>query len=303
MRFMRVVFGIILAGVLVATIMGCQPASSSPGTVTDDAGRAVTITKVPQRIVSHVPSATEILFAIGDGDRIVGVSSYDDYPPEAKTKTNIGNYYNPSMEKIISVNPDLVVTDGSSTDISPLDNAGIKYVTLYPKSIDGIMNDITLLGKVTGSEPKADALVKDMKAQIATVTNKAKDAPKVKVFYMFDVSDLNNPWTTGPGSFMDSMITMSGGTNIAGNATSPYVKYSIEQIVASNPDIIIVATRMGSSIITTEQLKAHPVWGKLPAVVQGKVYNVDGDIVNRPGPRIVQGLNIIAKFIHPELFK
>ncbi len=301
-RFVRVSLCVLLVGVLTLVLLGCQPGFSA-GTVTDDAGRAVTMNQAPKRIVSHVPSATEILFAIGVGDRIVGVSNFDDYPPEAKTKTSIGNYYNPSIEKIISVNPDLVVTDGSSKDIAQLDSAGIKYVVLYPKTIDGIMNNIELMGKATGSQTKAEALVKDMKAQIATVTNKAKDAKKVKVFYMFDVSDLNNPWTAGPGSFIDSLITMSGGANIAANASSPYVKYSIEQIVAANPDVIIVATRMGSAIITPEQLMAHPVWGKMPALTQGKFFTVDGDLVNRPGPRIIQGLNSIARFIHPELFK
>lgn len=294
--------GVFLVGALLLPIVGCQQAFSA-GTFTDDAGRAVTISQPPQRIVSHVPSATEILFAIGAGDKVVGVSSYDDYPPEAKTKTSIGDYYNPSIEKIASVNPDLVVTDGSSKNISQLDSLGIKYITLSPTTIDGIMNDITLMGKVTGNQTKADSVVKDMKAQITAVTDKTKGAAKPKVFYMFDVSDLNNPWTAGPGSFIDSMITMSGGTNIAGNATSPYVKYSIEQIVAANPDIIIVATRMGSAIITPEQLKANPVWGKLPAIAQGKIFTINGDLVNRSGPRIVQGLQAVAAIIHPELFK
>ncbi len=151
-----------LISLLSGTVTGCQP-EFQPGTYTDDMGREVSIDQVPQRIVSHVPPITEILFALDLDEKIVGVSDFCDYPEEAKTKPSVGNYYDPSIESIVALNPDLVLTDGHSEGIKQLDNLGIDYLVIDPKDINGIFRDIELLGKVIGVEKRAEKLVNDMK--------------------------------------------------------------------------------------------------------------------------------------------
>jgi len=183
---------IVLLSLLAGIVGGCQP-EFLPGTYTDDMGREVRIDEVPQRIVSHVPAITETLFALDLGEKVVGVSDYCDYPPEAELKDKVGNYFNPSIEKIVAFNPDLVLTDGHSQNIAQLDSLGINYMVLQPKDIDGILRDIELLGKVTGVEKKAERLVKDMKECISNVTAQVRDARRVSVSYQFDATHLNNP--------------------------------------------------------------------------------------------------------------
>ena len=292
-----------LLSLLVTMTTGCQP-QFHPGTFTDDMGREVSIDKIPQRIVSHVPSITETLFALDLGERVVGVSDYCNYPPEAGLKPSVGNYFNPSIETIIAQDPDLVITDGYSEGLIPqLESLGVTCVVIDPKDMDGILKDIELLGRITGAEGRAREVIKSMRDRILRVTTAAEDAPRVRVFYTFATTNLSNPWTAGPGSFADSLITMAGGENIAANAQSAWVQFSIEALCHADPEVILVDASHGTAVMSEEELRAHPAWRELTAVKQGRVYIIDGDLVNRSGPRIVQGLEEIAKIIHPELFE
>ncbi|MDZ4230992.1 MAG: cobalamin-binding protein [Dehalococcoidales bacterium] len=304
MKIGRFVFWIVLSGLIFVVAAGCQP-GFQPESYTDDAGRMVNIAESPQRIISHVPSITEIIFAIGLEERVVGVSEYCDYPEEAKRTEKVGSFSKPSVEKIVDLEPDLVLTNGGDEQLmAQFDSLGITYLVIDPEDIDSILRDIELLGKVTGVEKQAGELVADMRGRMSRVADKVKGAPSVRVFYTFAVTDLNNPWTAGPGSFIDSLIAMSGAENIAAVVQSPYAKLSIEEIVSSDPEVIILGIRHGYLPETTvEQLREHPVWRQITAVKHGRVYTVDGDLLNRPGPRIVQGLEEIARFIHPELFE
>jgi len=302
MKIRRFGIFVVLLSLLVSAVAGCQP-KFQPGTYTDDMGREVSINEVPQRIVSHVPPVTEILFALGLGERVVGVSDFCDYPEEAGSKPSVGNYFNPSIENIVALDPDLVLTDGHSESIRQLDSLGITYLVIDPKDIDGIFRDIELLGKVTGVEGRAEKLINDMKEDISRVTERVKDAPRVSVFYVIDATDLNNPWTAGPGSFADSLITLAGGENIAAQAVGAWTQFSIEQIVSSDPEIIILPAKHGTAFTSQELLEEHPAWREITAVKQGRIHVIDGDLVDGYGPRIVQGLEEIAKIIHPELFR
>jgi iron complex transport system substrate-binding protein len=301
MKFRRLGIIAILLSILVAVFTGCQP-EFSPGTYTDDMGREVSIDKVPQRIVSHVPSITETLFVLGLGDRVVGVSDYCDYPEEAKLKPSIGNYFNPSLEPIVALEPDLVLTDGHSESIKGLEPLGITFFIIDPKDIDGILEDIELLGRITGVQKKAGSLVSEMSSRFAQIASQVEGAPRVRVFYIIDATDLNNPWTAGPGSFVDALITMAGGENIAAEAQGAWVQFSIEQLVSSDPDVIILPSKHGTAFTPPEVLREHPIWREITAVKQGRIFTIDDDLVSRYGPRIVQGLEEIAKIIHPELF-
>ncbi len=293
---------VVLLSLLVG-LVGCRQSPFQPGTYTDDMGRAVSINKSPERIVSHVPSITEILFALGLSDKVVGVSDFCDYPEEAKTKPSVGSYFNPSIERIVALDPDLVLTDGHSEGIKQLDSLGIAFLVIDPKDFDGVFRDIELIGKATGVEAKARKLVDQMKANIAHITNQMKGAQKVKAFYVIDATDLNNPWTAGPGSFMDSLINMAGGENVAAKAVAPWVQFSIEQLVSADPEVIILPSKHGTAFTTPKMLKEHPAWRQTTAVREDRIYSIDADLVDRSGPRIVRGLEEIAKILHPELFK
>jgi len=305
MRVMRLVIGVfIVLSLLITMSVGCsQP--SLPATFVDDMGREVTINEIPQRIVSHVPSITETLFALGLGERVVGVSDYCDYPEEAKSKDSVGNYFNPSIESIVALEPDLVLTDGHSDSIKQLDELEppITYIVIDPKDIDGIFKDLELLGKVTGTERRAEKLIRDMQDSIAHIIALVEGAPPVRVLYIIDATDPTLPWTAGPGSFVDWLITMAGGENIAAEAQGAWVQFSIEQIVSSDPEIIILPAKHGTAFTSPETLKGNPAWREITAVKQGRIRIIDGDLVDRSGPRIVQGLEEMARIIHPELFE
>jgi iron complex transport system substrate-binding protein len=297
-------FLVVLLSLLVGMTVGCQ-AEFTPGTYTDDMGREVTIDEVPQRIVSHVPSITEMLFALGVGERVVGVSDYCDYPEEARSKTSVGNYFNPSIENIVALEPDLVLTDGHSEDITQLDELEppINYMVIDPRDIDGIFADLELLGKVTGSEGEAEELIKGMQDSIAQVLALVEGAPRPRVLFVIDATDLTFPWTAGQGSFIDAFITMAGGENIAAQAEGAWVQLSIEEIVNADPEIIILPAKHGTAFTSPETLMEHPVWQGTTAVKEGGIFVIDDDLVSRSGPRIVQGLEELARIIHPELFE
>jgi len=292
---------VVLLSLSVSMVAGCQP-QFQPGTYTDDMGRAVAIDQVPQRLVSHVPGITETLFALGLGEKVVGVSDYCDYPEAAGLKPSVGDYFNPSIENIVALDPDLVLTDGHSENIKGLESLGITFFVIDPQGIDGILGDIELLGKITGTEKRAEELIKDMQDSISQVIALMEDTPKVKVFYIIDATDLTLPWTVGPGSFADALITMAGGENAA-KAQGAWVQFSLEEVISSDPEIIILPAKHGTAFTSPETLKAHPAWRGITAVRQDRIYTIDGDLVDRPGPRIVQGLKEMAKIIHPELFK
>jgi len=292
-----------LLSLLVTMTTGCQP-QFHPGTFTDDMGREISIDKIPQRIVSHVPSITETLFALDLGERVVGVSDYCNYPPEAGLKPSVGNYFNPSIETIIAQDPDLVITDGYSEGLIPqLENLEVTCVVINPTGMDGILKDIELLGRITGAEARAEELVRQMNDSLAEVASLVKDAPRLRVFYVFDAADLSLPWTAGPGSFADSLIAMAGGENIAAQAQSAWVQFSIEALCHADPEVILIDASHGTAVISEETLRAHPAWRELTAVKQGRVHIIDGDLVNRSGPRIIQGLEQMVRMIHPELFE
>jgi iron complex transport system substrate-binding protein len=284
-------------------VAGCQP-QFQPGTYTDDMDRSVAIGQIPQRIVSFGPNITEILFALSLEEKVVGVSNYCDYPEAAKSKPKVGDAFNPSLEKIAELEPDLVLTLKQEQLNSQLDALGVTFMVMDPEDIDGIFKDIELIGEINGVTKKAGELIEDMQDSISQVIASMEDVPEVRVFFIIDATDLTLPWTAGTSSFIGALIKMAGGENIAAKGQGAWVQFSLEQIVSSDPEVIIIQT-MTEGIATTskEDLEEHPVWGEITAVKQGKIGFISGDLVSRPGPRIVQGLEAIAKIIHPELYE
>ena len=297
-----VVAVVLLALAASLLVAGCtSPLAPKPIQITDDLGRAVTISKLPQRIVSLAPSNTEILFALGLGDKVVGVTDADNYPPEVSKIERVGGAYSAestNFEKIVALKPDLVLTINVSSVISQLDKLGITTVALQPKDLDGVLKDITLVGQITGAESKADELVASLNQRIKAVTDVVQTLPQDQrptVFYQVS-PDL---WTTGPGTFQDSIIQMAGGRNVAADLGQPWGQYSLETLVAKNPDVIITPFPD-----VYQQLKAGTLagWAAIKAVKTGRVYLIDQDIMSRPGPRLVDALEQVARDLWPDRF-
>jgi iron complex transport system substrate-binding protein len=292
-----------LSILLIAATIACTGTTSVPSTITDDWGREVQLTSMPQRIVSHVPSITETLYALDLGDKIVGVSDYCDYPEEAKTKPKVGGYFTPNIEVIVSMNPDLVLTDGYVDEIASLESLGVTFAVIQPNNINDILKDIELLGNLTGEQKKASALITDMQSRVDKVVTAVSGTSHPRVFYVFEATDTTKPWTAGPGSFADELIRIAGGENVVAQAQGAWIQLNIEELVRSDPEIIIVDSMMGTAVISTDEIKELPGWKDTTAVKNNNIFTVDGDLVNRSGPRIVEGLEQIARIIHPELFQ
>ncbi len=296
---------LICALIVIAAVLACDQGRevAAPGAITDDQGREVYLESIPQRIVSHVPSITETIFALDLGDKIVGVSDHCNYPDEATNKPKVGGYFTPSIERIVALDPDLVLTDdGHVADIAQLEGLGIPFIVLQPKDLDGVLSNIELLGNITGSQQKASELISDLEERIDAVIATVEDAPRPRVFYVYDATDPTKPWTAGPGSFVDALISLAGGENVAAQAQGPWIQFSMEELIDSDPEIILVNDMMGTAVISPSEIKKIATWQGMTAVREDRIGVVDGDLVDRPGPRIVEGLEEMARIIHPELF-
>jgi iron complex transport system substrate-binding protein len=277
-----------------------------PMILTDDLGREVTISALPQRIVSLVPSNTEILFAVGAGKQVVGVTEYCDYPPEAQTREKIGGFSAKtiSVEKIVALEPDLVFSAGEiqQSVIEALEQAEIPVFALDSEGLEGVYNDIQTVGRLTGHEGEAAKVVAEMQARVAAVTEKSQRIPEDKrpaVFYEVWHEPL---MTAGPTTFIGELIELAGGKNIFADVSEEYPQVSAETVVQRDPDVILGPDSHGEEL-TVEKIKARPGWEDISAVQKGRIYLVNGDIVSRSGPRLADALEIIARTLHPDLFQ
>lgn len=275
---------------------------------TDDTGFAVK-ESYPERIVSLAPSNTEILFAIGAGKRVVGVTDYCNYPPEVLEKKkkgeleSIGGYSTVDIEKVLALKPDLVVAaygNGLET-IETLRKFGLNVIALNPKSMEDVMKDIILIGRATGNYENATKLVEQMIKRVEAVEERVRDKPKIRVAHIL----WNDPiWVSGRNTFISEIIEMAGGENAF--TFNGWRTISLEDLISANPDVILVSsgTGMGGKgksviyewVVSDERLKS------IKAVKEGRVYVVDADIISRPSYRLVKALEVIAKLIHPEVF-
>ncbi|MTI69578.1 MAG: cobalamin-binding protein [Firmicutes bacterium] len=271
-----------------------------PLTVEDGFGNKVKFEKEPMKIVSLAPSHTEILYSLDVGSKVIGNTTYCDYPKEAKKVTKIGDSQNVNLEKIIELSPDLVIQygEGKKEVNKGIKAAGIKLLSYEPESIDEVLNVIKELGDVTNSRRKAKILTVEMGAKKDYIIGKVKDEKKVKVFYEIWHEPL---MAAGPGSFVDELITLAGGENIAKDAKGKYPKFDFEQLIERNPEVYLTANDLKSK--TAESIKSREGYEAIKAVKDDKVYLLDGNMLSRPGPRIVDALELVAKKLHPETFK
>jgi iron complex transport system substrate-binding protein len=288
------------------------PSSPSPWPVeiTDDLGRTVVIEQAPQRIVSLAPSNTEILFAIDLGAKVKGVTDFCDYPQELLDKIGTGaivrvgsTWPGFSLETIVSLIPDIAFAIGVTVPdyVDALESLGIPVVMLEPPDIAGIFKDIELVGEITGNSVEAEALINEMKAHMAAICTKTASATETPtVFYEVDGSTPAMPWTAGSGTFIDTLITLAAGDNIASD-TPGWYQINLEVLTDRDPEIIILGDCEWG--VSPESVMAREGWGGITAVINEAIFCIDSDLVSRPGPRIFDGLEALAKIIHPELFE
>ncbi len=295
--------------VLLISSSGCIELPSMteehPLTITDDLGRDVPIPKELNRIISLSPSNTEILFALGLGNKVVGVTRYCNYPPEAQEREEIGGFVSVNIEKVVSLKPDLVLADSrlQRSVVEELEKLGLSVVALGSDDVDEILEDIELIGKITGREEIAQELTANMRNRIKAITDNTKDIKEDQLPKTLFIHELDPLRVSGPESLAHILIQLAGGHNIAADAEAKSVLYSLELLIEQDPDVIIFNKQMGTIEITVHDLKGQPGWDVISAVKNDRIYGIDGDIISRKGPRIVDGLEEMARCIHPELFE
>ncbi len=284
-------------------LTACNPNNPTPtGGVVDDLGRLVSIKGIPQRIISLSPSNTEILFALGLGEKVVGVTEYCNYPPEALDKEKVGGYSTPDIEKIIALQPDLIVADDIHKEetIPALEDKGLTVFALMPGNLDGVLADIQMVGKITDKEKEAFELTTQMESRIEAITDKTENLQeRPRVFYITWHDPL---WTSGSGTFIHELIEKAGGVNIFQDVTG-HKAVDIELVLARNPEVILACIGHGEAEDEPfNWAESEPRLSATEARKNNRVYQIDADIVSRTGPRIVQALEELAQFIHPEIF-
>ena len=284
--------------------LNCTP-QSPPGNIVDGLGRNITIEKIPQRIVSLSPSNTEILFALGLGDKVVGVTEYCNYPQAATTKPKIGGFSTVDIEKVVSLEPDLVLAANihSKTAIPALEKLGLTVVALTPNSLPEVLDSITLIGKITGQNKQASNLVSDLRPRIEAITDKTQTLSpnqRPRVFYITWHDPL---MTAGTGTLADDVISSAGGQNIASDISGDKT-IDLETVIYRDPQVIVASIGMGTGEdLPWQYVQNEPRLKNTQALLNDRIYKIDGDLIHRPGPRIVEALEQMAHFIHPELFK
>ena len=295
-----------------ATVAPTQAPTDTPAPLaldfTDGLGREIKLDGPAQRVVSLAPSNTEILFAIGAGSQVVGRDEFSDYPEEVNAIDKVGGSFGEySTEAIVALKPDLVLAAEINTPelVKQLEDIGLTvYYLKNPKTLEEMYGNLEIVAQLTGHEGEAGTLVESLKARVAAVDEKiAPLSSVIPVFYEIDATDASKPYSYGPGTFGDLLITRAGGTNIVTLAgiTDSYPQVSLEQIVKANPNMIILGDSMWG--VTPEAVKSRAGWETIAAVQNDQIFPFDDILISRPGPRLVDGLEQLAKLLRPELFK
>ena len=291
------------------TTLACAPRTATPKSigsadtreVVDEAGRKVKIPVKVERIVSLAPNLTEIVYAIGAGDRLVGDTTYCDYPQEAKTVAKVGDTLQPSIERILALRPQLVlVSTASQLDafIEQLDEHDIAVYVTDPHDLEGVFRSIISVGDLLNEPVAASDLVKQLRARSETVERAVAGLTPVSVFFQLSGQPL---YTAGGSSFVTNLIERAGGRSVTSDVKEAWPRLSDERALASRPEAVIMLS--GDSMGASANTKVAPALENSPAVKNGRVYLIDGDLLTRPGPRLIDGLEQMAHELHPKAFK
>ena len=283
-----------------APVSPSASAAAFPVSLTDFQGRAVTVPTRPARIVSIGPSITEFLFALGAGARVVGDDDFSDTPADAAKLTHVGGV-KVNLEQVVALKPDLVLTvrfsDGT---IEKMQSSGLNVMVVDPQTVGDVARTAVLVGKAVGAD--GDAMAKDIQQRVDAIrSTTAKATTKPRVYHEIDASDPTKIFTVGPGSYIDDLIAIAGGTNVAAKATSAYPQLSAEEILRADPEIIVLAAADYSA--KPDQVAARQGWSALTAVKNKRIATIAPNLINRPGPRVADAADAYARIVHPELFR
>jgi iron complex transport system substrate-binding protein len=277
----------------------------------DDHGYTTSLMAYPEKIVSVAPSGTEILYAIGAGDKVVAVTDYDNYPYDfagwiaAGNMSSVGDFTDPNLEVITSLDPDLILASGGVQveSVDTLRDLGYKVLVLDPTNIDGVLKNIELVGNATGKRAEATAVVNDIASRITAVENTVANAARPKVYYEVYYESTSS-WTIGANAWQNELIDIAGGTNIFEDQQIDYYQFQVEALIDRNPDIVVLpASGMGTGQLESlDAVKARPGWNTMYAVQNNRLYQIDSNIIERAGPRVADAIEQLAAFFHPELF-
>lgn len=299
-----------LALATLAACLAATPGSGFPVTIDDAQGVSVTLPRPPQRIVSLAPSLTECLFALDLGPRIVGVTRFCNYPPAAQTKAKVGGYADFSNEKVISLAPELVVgaRGNERQSLAQLRRLGVKVFTFDAQTLEQVIECISTLGKLTGQREHAGKIVASFRGimdSVQTRLGSLSEEQRPKVFF----GGYTPPfYTPGKGTFLNDMIRLAGGRNIAADSVVRWPRLGFEQVVAQNPDVVVCAFHRYERVPSDEaavraRFRERAEWGQVSAVRNKRVYVVDPDVFLRPTPRLRDALRLLAACIHPDKFE
>jgi iron complex transport system substrate-binding protein len=310
--------GLTLLSVLllaVLTWVACSPAANTPEAapetaveqpieLVDGLGRTVVLDAPARRVVSLAPSNTEILYAIGAGAQVVGRDDFSDYPSEAQDLPSIGGSFGDyNLEAIVDLDPDLVLASelNTSEQVKALEDLGLKvYLLSNPEELEGMYENLLTVAQLTGHDQEAAELVDSLKARVAAVDERlAGVSARPLVFYEIDSTDPNAPYTAGAGTFINRLIERAKGENLGLAMDVPYGQISLEELVVQDPDIILLGDSVWGGV-TVEDVQQRSGWQDLSAVSGGRVYPFDDNLVSRPGPRLVDGLETLAELLHPQ---
>jgi len=268
--------------------------------ITDDAGRRVALPQRVDRVISLAPNLTEVVFAVGAGDRLVGRTSYCDYPPEAKAVPEVGDTLHPSLERIISLKPQLVlISTASQLEVftQQLQNQNIAVFVTDPHDLEGVFRSIEQIGQILGHDEQARLLVQKLRERTNAVEEAVKQKQPVRIFYQLSAEPL---YTAGHDAFVTDLMRRAGAISVTADVPGAWPKYSNESALAAKPEAIILPT--GGSMGTGNSTVAEAL-RQSPAVREGRVYKINDDHLVRPGPRAVDGLEEMARALHPDAFK
>ncbi len=276
------------------------PLEAEAARAVDQTGRAVEVELPARRIVSLVPSVTEIAFAIGAQDRLVGVTDFCDYPAEAKTKPSVGGMLAPSLEILATLKPDLVVATSAGNrqeTYAQIERMRVPVYLVDPTTVAGVLDLVSRVGHLTGHEAAAARLAASLDARVRALTSRLADRPRPRVLYVLWPDPLIVP---GRGALVSELLSLAGGASVTADVKEQYPRYGLEAAIARSPEIILLASHNpGHGPLAREK------WARfsgLPAVKAGRLYTVDGSVMHRYGPRVVDGLEQLARLIHPEAF-
>ena len=274
-------------------------ANIAPRTFVDDLDRKLYLAKPPTRIISLAPSITEILFAIGLDDEIVGVTDFCNFPEKALTKPKV-SYTRPNIEVLVALEPQLVLAPPSfirADLLAKLEQLKIPTFVLESKTVEGIFGHIQLLGRMVGRASEANAFAANLRKQVTALTKKVEGRPRPMLLYVLNSDPLI---TVGPGSFIHHLIELAGGRNAAERANAPYPRLTMEEVLMQNPQILLFPIGEYEGIPQAEQDRWKR-WTSLRAVQDGKLFQVQADLLNRPGPRVLEGLRHLITLLHPDV--